>query len=387
VEIRIVIVMGEALLAMRRYAGAGAGAVALAPALAACQPEIHPLYTLPEPAVVGEHLRFYAEGPAPCEGTLPYMDRYIAELLRIHELPLESSVRYYWFADDPERTAEICSSATACTYEGGTVVTFLLPHEHELVHAVRTNLAGWPSQPFLEEGAAEVWGVHTDYSADAQFYPVRDAIDTAASLRRFPIRYYPTAGSFAAFLVSELGPEAFVRVAGSTEDWDREHLDRRFVEELGVSLESLIDEYEAASWRCNRSVFRDDSLACDIARHTSCADADVDGALSIDFDLSCTSEHVVGPRGATMWSEAAFTLSSSRYVRLLLEADATHEVTVTIRPCSVGCDPEETVITLTPGIESERLLWAGRYLVRVEVPSDTAEGGRATLALASTCVR
>jgi hypothetical protein len=142
-----------------------------------------------------------------------------------------------------------------------------------------------------------------------------------------------------------------------------------------------------------------DSLACGVARtchsdgrtygyatrNAVLYEADADGTLSLEFDLSCTSDQVVGPRGGIIWSEASFTLSSNRYVRLLFETDATRELAVTIRRCSVGC-LDESVVDVTPGIESERLLQTGRYLVRVELPSDGNEGARGTLTIASACV-
>lgn len=356
-----------------------------------CQPNTpDPWDDLPEPTRVGEHLGFYTEPSsegAVCAGSLEYIDRYLHELIQIHDAPSDLVVSYYWLPTTHERITELCEYGTACTNEDVGIVTTLMPHEHELVHAVRGSFEF--SQNFLEEGAAEVWGAHSDRSFDYSL-SVGAGVELASADGRLPISYYGVAGRFSAFLLSDLGQDAFVELGKQSPfDASAAEVDDAFVAVTGMTVSEAAESYEDAGWRCRRSVYRDDSISCAVARQLDCSLAEDDGTVNVEFDMSCDSEHFIGSREGFMWSDFVFTLAQGRSVYLTVTADGgdlDDPVTLTLGSCGVGC--EDQILNIPPNrpIEDSNLLLSeGQYVVRIELPADGRPRGKAVLTIRNVC--
>lgn len=353
--------------------------------LAGCQANSSVRDGLPEPTQVGEHLRFYtdeAHEAVMCGGTLSYMDRYIHELVQIHDASPDLVVDYYWLPEDERRITEICSYGTACTFSDAVTITPVIPHEHELVHAVR-GPGGW-SQGFLEEGAAEVWGTHGDRSFDYTL-PVEPGVALAED--GLPIPYYGVAGRFSSFLLFDFGLEAYLEMgnlapSGSNPD----EVDDAFEAVTGMSLSEVVASYQEAGWRCKRSVYRDDSIACAVAPQLDCSLASEDGTVSVEFELDCSSEHLVGARDGVMWSELVIPLPRDRLVYLSVFGDEDDFSRITLGPCGVGCEDQRFgVIPNVPIEDSAMILYEGPHLFRIEVPADDRPRGTATLTIRNLC--
>jgi hypothetical protein len=357
-----------------------------------CQPSPTPRDRLPATTPVGDHLRFYSEpGEAPmCAGSLAYMDRYIHNLIEIHDVSPDLVVDYYWFPNDPERIAEHCASATACTYPDGVTLTPLVPHEHELVHAVRADFGF--SQDFIEEGAAEVWGAYDNRSFDYDL-SVEAGIEQGEDLR---IAYYGVAGRFASFVMYELGTEAFVKIGKSTEfDSSPAEVDRAFESVVGMTASEVAESYELRDWNCGRTLYRDDSVSCASARQLRCDDADADGTLSTTLDLDCASEDFVGPRDGMMWTELLVPVTEAGVVGVTIAVDEA-EVEglgfgelgfISLRRCAVGCEDVGTLLSLVPNIEYPLELSAHDRLFRIEIPISIQPRGEAVITIRGACGR
>jgi hypothetical protein len=351
--------------------------------MAGCRPVPSPRDDLPATIPVGEHLRFYtdeAEG-AMCAGSLPYMDRYVGELIETHDVPPGHVVSYYWLPNDEELIEEVCLGSVACGFADATVVTPLLPHEHELVHAVRAHFGF--SQDFLEEGAAELWGAHGDRDFDYRS-SVEDGIELG--VEDLPTTYYGTAGRFAAYMAFELGVEALVEIGKLTGPGSSPtEVDDAFEVVVGTTASEMARSYEGAGWFCGRSVYRDDSVSCAVAERMDCSLAADDGTLTIDFDLDCGSERFIGPRDGVFWSDLVISLESNRVVYLYLEANEADIANATFHRCDVGCEDPDDFHTLSPNVQYELIVLEGQHVVHLEVPDDGQLHGMATLAIRNVC--
>lgn len=357
-----------------------------------CQPTPSPRDILPTPTHVGDHLRFYTDEDgegAMCGGSLAYMDRYVHELIRIHDASPDLVVDYYWFPTNHDRIAELCSNGTACTYADAVTVTPLIPHEHELVHAVRGEFGF--SQGFLEEGAAEVWGAHNDRAFDYGL-DVETGIELAQD--DLPIEYYGTAGRFSAFVLSEFGLDAFVELGKMAAfESSAVEVDEAFESVIGMTASDVAESYRDASWRCGRSLYRDDSVSCAAARPLDCSLAGDDGTLTMALDLDCASERFVGPRDGVIWSDFVVPLTSARVVSVTLSANEAElddlglgELgLISVRPCGVGCEDQDGVWPMVPSFEYRLDLPAGQHLFRIEIPVDVQPRGAATLTIRNVC--
>jgi hypothetical protein len=358
-----------------------------------CQPPTTPRDRLPPTVLVGDYLRFYGEaGEDPlCGGTLTYMDRYLHGLIELHDVSPDLVVDYYWFPSDPERIAEVCSRGTACTFADGLTITSLAPHEHELVHAVRREF-GY-SQGFIEEGAAEVWGAHDDRSFDYRL-GVEAGIELAAG--DLPIAHYGVAGRFAAFVMYELGTDAFVEI-GRNAAWKSspDEVDQAFESVVGVTASELAERYETKDWNCSRALYRDDSISCASARQMDCDLADADGTLSMVLDLDCASEAFVGPRGGVIWSDFVVPVSGAEVVGVTITLDRAKIEDLefgglgsfSLRPCAVGCEDSDSLWPLIPNFEYALDLSENDYLFRIEIPTDVQPRGEAIVTIRNACAR
>lgn len=124
--------------------------------VAACAPEPDGDPEIPPITWSGTHLDY---APQPhvepiCRGTLPYMDRYVELAATAMDVELDGPVLYVHGSLDDEPFCK--PGRVGCTSIEARVYSYLVPHEHELVHAAR-SFDGF-SQYFFEEGVAEMFG-------------------------------------------------------------------------------------------------------------------------------------------------------------------------------------------------------------------------------------
>lgn len=319
------------------------------------------------------------------------MDRYIHTLVELHGASPDLVVDYYWFPSDHERIDEVCSRGTACTFADGVTVTSIIPHEHELVHAVRGDF-GY-SQGFIEEGVAEVWGAHDDRSFD---YDLGIGAGIGLAEDELPIEYYGVAGRFASFVMYEFGTDAFVEI-GRAAAWKSSALevDQAFESVTGMTASEVVASYESIGWNCGRSLYRDDSASCASARRLSCDLAAEDGTLSMVLDLDCASEDFIGPRDGMMWSDFVVSVNGTESIGMTLAIDEAQVEdlgfgelgTISLRPCGVGCEDVDGAWPILPNVEYPLDLSEGDYLFRIEIPMTVQPRGQAMLMIRNACAR
>lgn len=338
--------------------------VSLIVLLPACQPGPA---ELPSPTPVGEHLRFWSdETSVICEGTLPYMDGYVAELGAIHGV--EDVVVDYFHTDaDSDLYARECNESyphsVGCSW-GTNVISSFLPHEHELVHAVRSRFG--LSHRFIEEGVANAWGQAIDRAPESSV-DLNTAIDS-------PTGALDAGGRFAAYLLDRHGPAPLVQAALDTSyDAPRGSLEGAFAA-AGLDLAEEIEAFEQAEWACGRSQYRDDSIECAVARSVDCSLADDEGSVTAYLGLGCGDPETIGPRQGAVWSAVSF--EQPRYVNLRVSTETTQtsdEVEVSFVGCRAGC--EDNIFTIPGNTDLELFLPDGHYLIRASRPFDTDDDG------------
>ena len=343
---------------------------------------------LDETVVVHDFVEFHLTEPEQlCGGTLRYLDDYAGWLFRQHDpnadsiesaIPAEP-VPYYWLADDRDRLTDACDGGLACVLEGA-VVTERIPHEHELVHGVRirfgrANLA-------LEEGAAELWGDVHDRE-NSTLLPIEEAFEASTGPGSLGIQYYPAVGHFSAFLEAEFGTEALVDVSRrALRDSDLPAISQAFVDSFGITLEDAQVSFD--DWRrdCGRSLYRDDRPSCESAVPLDCTSADENGDVTVELELGCGSDGVVGTWETPARIELSFMPERNKEIYISGEWPS-DQAEVVFGECVPGCEDRHSM--RTPGSEVDDIVRAGRqYFIRVSMPRAIASG-TARLHLRNLC--
>lgn len=129
-------------------------------ALAGCGPELSGEY-------LGQstHFRLYVDReltlmhPAfTAEGGLAALETNWSDTQTLLKMP-EARIDYHWVT--PPHAAEACGAESVpagCKFQGGVVVSTVLPHQHELNHAYMELRSHRRPVPFLSEGMAEAIG-------------------------------------------------------------------------------------------------------------------------------------------------------------------------------------------------------------------------------------
>ena len=345
--------------------------------LSGCQPID---VTLPVPERVGDHVRFWTDREeVVCAGSLPYVDAYTEQLAALHGVD-DVSVDYYFVYPESELLGQMCHDiapqARGCA-KGKTVVTTVLPHEHELVHAVRAEFG--LSHLFFEEGAAEVWGQATDRGYEVVRGDVREALTSTTS--PLPEELMPLAGLFAAFLVDRHGPQILVDLARETDPSSTSDEIAVAFTAAGVSLTEEISAFEGEAWNCSRSLYRDDSVECALAPPVDCSLADEAGSVTVFLDLECSAEAAVGPRDGLIWTTVTF--EQPTWTNLAISTESLNGdpggLEVSFVGCHTGC--ADNVFTIPANTELELMLPAGQYLIRATRPAEPDGDGTSGVAV------
>jgi hypothetical protein len=341
--------------------------------VAACVPNSDRDPELPPITWSGTHLDYAPQPHAEpiCLGTLPYMDRYVELAAAAMDVELDGPVAYVHGSRDDEPSCSLGS--LGCTSIDARVYSYLAPHEHELVHAVR-SFAGF-SQTFFEEGAAEMFG--DDAHLPGRGLPTGDLLEGIETARPEGGYWYPRMGHFSAYLHDRHGPAVTTAILRET---DRRSSTARTLAVLeaatGMPFDELRADYESEP-ACDQAHYRYPLYPCDApeALRPRC---EADAAVRIEEHIACDDSTTLGPRQAEIWKYVAFDVPSAGEYTIERAAEvAAPGSSIVIKECSMRCDAIviERPITGTywdpdfdPG--PPVFLRAGRYALRMTRPAD-----------------
>ena len=308
---------------------------------------------LPEPLWRGEHLRFRTNAAEPlCGGTLAYMDGLVPLLATALEVPIPDLVDFYWHPAPLGGTS--CPAQAAGCWDGKMVWSRLVPHDHEIVHAITSSLG--KTDRMVEEGIAVVYG---DDGAIVEWYEVpmhepetlialddasvgADVYTSAAHLTRFMLDRHPM-DSLHAFWRST--PRSATR--------------DEFTSSFALSFGETWDDF-AAAYRdypsCIRGAIRMKVSECPAPSVPWDGDT-----WHTALDLSCEAVDIVGPTQGLMWKTV--TLDIPRGGRYLLEVVGAGDAAVALARCDAGCDGGFAE-NLYSGQARVRELLAGHYYAK-----------------------
>ena len=345
---------------------------------AACRGE-----PLPELVWFGEHVEVAASvdlEASTCAGSLPYLDWYAGALRERLGAPSDSPIAYYWLPEDLTAYEGSCPNPkwNGCVSEG-RVFTKIMPHEHELVHAVRAPLEF--GHPLLEEGLA----VHLGDDAPLRLGGRFSGADVVADLDDhdwLPLGHYETASAFYQYLVQEFGGDEMLEMIEHSH-WEDSAatLDSKFKERFGVEVSALARDFDEDDGWCAQFNSRDATLACEYAEPASCsAHVSAFTTLVIKASLDCDDVAVIGHRYGERARSYSFEIDAQgqgpyQIIVDPLPAGAEGEEgarlgdqgRVILEECGVGCG--RLISTLGGGeVESAVLnLREGTYRLRVSL--------------------
>jgi hypothetical protein len=247
-----------------------------------------------------------------------------------------------------------------CAFEGG-VFARGVPMEHELVHGVQRQHGG--VMRFFEEGTAEAFG--DDMRGSTRAPASGDVVEgmIAGSNHKLPLKWYPRAGHFAAFLHEQYGPEVTTALLLRT-DWDSTAGMAVTVLEqsTGLTFEEILSDYSAEP-TCRQRQYSHPLVPCEQP-----ADLQLrcDGTVELaPVRVACDDPSTLGPREY----DGMF-----RYLALEVEQDGLYTITTyderhgfvpfSLKECGLGCDSILTGFVHVEDVVPTRLR-AGRYALKL----------------------
>jgi hypothetical protein len=314
----------------------------------------------------GQNLVYGSDDPAEelCSGTLPYSDAYVGHLRSIFEVMGGAPVEFYHVdtTTDP-LWCDGRGTALGCTV-GQRVFSSVVPHEHELVHAARSEEG--LAHIFFEEGVAEAFG------DDAQLgtrgppgRPFMATIDAAMGSRLEP-EDYARAGHFTAYLTREFGDSALAQVLRDTKLGDASERVMQVLEgATETEFDKLLAAYEQES-ECGQATYRSPDFVCDAPAYQqpSC----VDGTLyRIEESIDCGAPDVLGPRDGEIWQYATISLPEDDTYAFYITGSPPSDVDrVEVKQCLAGCDSVFIELEVDPaGLVDFVELPAGSFSLRL----------------------
>lgn len=306
--------------------------------LGACNPtpSTAPPPELPPIVWSGEHLDYAPQpGAAPvCAGTLPYMDRYV-ELLAA-QLGVDELGRYVYVNGD----TDTCPRA-GCFHDGVIYATHA-PIEHELLHAVASEITAEDSLDFFEEGAAEMFGGDHGLRREHAEWDLREGF-AAGKDDWFPSRWYTPAGIFAAYVHRDHGGSEVLRalLEGTTEDTTPDEAVALLEDLTALPFDELAVGFAEHVQSCPEHVgpsdYRYPLVPCD-APESVRPRCDGDRAVPIEVSLACDDPETIGPRGGELFAYVAIEIPADGMYRFMAEPrEAGVGARVELKRCEAGC--------------------------------------------------
>lgn len=329
----------------------------------------------------GEYVRLWREAGTEielddwCPGTLSHVDRFTLFAMDSMGSDDHRPIDYSVLESPAEDYFPGCAGGVGCTVDAQVLSPFL-PHDHEIVHAVRDRSGSSPR--FFEEGAANYWG-DLRFESRSLLYDVRiDELPTASDVyaaswsRQLTLAEYEVATQFTAFLVDAFGTEANVEFSlRTTEGTSRQRAEALFEETFGVSIANAL-EMHAAEWpSCSYESARSSAYDCAADAILVC-DAAAPRVQVFDFDVSCADPSVVGPREDKVWRDVVFEFAGPGPHEVVADFPTTAEKVesfVYVKRCTTHCG--EADATEVPKqhdgypVSGLEIPEPGRYVVRM----------------------
>ena len=330
--------------------------LAAAVALAGCQPEPPPI------TWQGEIIRFGTETPEDvCSGSLEWMDDRAMALKQVFGADTYDAIDFYWVPTSWDGWPCLYASG-GCT-SANVVHSEHVPHEHELVHAIRRDRL----PAVFEEGLAEVFGDVGWTREPASRERLLEVLESGGPPTN--TAEYARAGHFVAFLLETHGIEALDRLAALSDvDDDYSNIRASFADAYGFSLDQALAEYQDFP-ECDALAWKDTRIAC--AHPGQPASPMVSGGAEFSMVMDCSGPDVLGPFAGFMYTETVLEISPEvgLPVWVSLVGDLDPDVSAALLSCG-GCG-ESTTLWLTSAKPLEQLdLPAGRYVLRMFRPVD-----------------
>ncbi|MCX4243757.1 hypothetical protein [Paraliomyxa miuraensis] len=300
-----------------------------------------------------------------CEGTLPYMDRYVGLVADAMGGEVERPLIYVHGSEDGDSPCE--RDGVGCAFRDG-VYAKVAPQEHEIVHGVR----GWYgfSQLFFEEGTAEILGDDARFEMrETSNGDLMEGIEAASDETGLPFRWYPRAGHFVAHLHDRYGLEVTRALLLETDASSGAERAIEVIEDVtGVEWEDLVDEY-AKEPECDQARFRYPLYGCEepTALRARC---EGDEAVFIRERIACDEPGTVGPRNGEIWKTIAVDVpEDGEYTFFSWVEEGAAGSRLVVEECALGCDKIMAEMSLGFDIPIPVVfLRKGRYALRLTRP-------------------
>ncbi len=288
-----------------------------------------------------------------CGGTLAFQQRFVDEIQAFFGEPSDGrKFTYYLF--NLNSFDELLGDDVDGVYGDGRVYAKAIPDLHEVTHAV-VDLSMGNSHPFFNEGIAEVFrdryggGIISGRS-------VEDGLQYDGIARKLPADLYGRAGHFMSYAVEMQGIEATVALLVRARPGDLpEKLHADVEEAFGLPYQVVLADY-AEYPRCRQEEFRWPVAECAAGAFVAANH----GVWTIDADLNCLRNDVLGPRVSEDWTLRTFEVTRTGLYTVSVSGDDGDFTFVELGHCSPGCASDKGV-KIKAGESQEIPLRPGRY--------------------------
>lgn len=306
-----------------------------------------------------------------CGGTHRQLDEFVTFFASEVGVPIPGGITYTWLDDITD--AECPEEGKDCT-RGTSAFSQTPMHPHEVAHTIAgpNRMNAWP---FFSEGLAvayDPWG-GSSFGTRYVLPGVNDALPDPRLALTLPTDelFYPTAGSFVAFLLSRHGPEPFVTMTQRLPaERDLDVLRQIFRDVYPTDLDEEADLFMAGA-DCPMDAFPTLVYDCtmpEVAWKTP-------ASWGYDRTVDCSDDDVTGgyKPNKPFRSVHSVTLDVPSSGTYSFQVTSDSDITVQLGPC-FGCPWEERGGWRGEGSSSSVELDAGPYFLRIvgwsDVPAD-----------------
>jgi hypothetical protein len=315
----------------------------------------------------GKIIRFGATHPEDvCGDSVEWMDTRAVQLAEVLGPGTRSSIEFFWLSD-VSASKHWCSDTAAGCADGGRIMTTFVPHEHEIVHALRKDHL----PAVFEEGFATVYGDIGRADPQGLIEPRERLLEILETSDPVTVPDYARAGHFVSFLIERDGLEPLRELAELADYHDDiAEVRKAFEQAYGITLDQALEEYEDYP-ECIDLAWMSREIACREA--TTTIYPNIDGPVEFTMSVECGAEGVYGPMGGFVFSEVALDIDPAYEhvpMNISLTGDIDAGVSAAFVSCGGGCS-DATAYWITPWSIQQPSLPAGRYVVRLFRPLDS----------------
>lgn len=365
--------------------------------LSACKSEPQ----FPDPCWEGENILFATTASVcPCLGTLERLDNLVPQLENLlnEKMPDGEKIRFFWM---PENMAgNPCpEEAVGCAAQRNENERYVFVKHltavaiHELTHAVLVRLLG--GHDIFEEGIPTCFGNLHQYSS-LTWEDSREDIESLFIPNFTSMEEYDRAGRFICYLLDQFGIDAVKTLYTQSEpNWDKDDFNAAFYSTIGVSFDTIIDEYTSGEVGCLSIPFAcadaDDVTTWDsaeqltLAQSMQCEDSTTQGPFAkIDFSSKEDDEVSIGgtvyfnvavsgyyrlcaPKDGDDTCKTADVLRTGLFTGTPEDPNEVMEYRLSRAECEEGqtCSLQPFELSLSRGLEKTLYMEPGRYQLEI----------------------